>query len=92
MKCFASFALFTSILGASMALPSIKKECDTYIEELDLTCPTDMDGVAHTYADPDRCNEYWECYNGCANHMMCSGDQLYDEVTTWCNTAQYVSC
>ncbi len=67
-------------------------KCSDYIEEIDVYCPTDRPGEAITYADPDHCNEYWECYNGCATHMLCPDELLYDETSTWCDTAQYVDC
>merc|ERR1712021_138546 len=32
------------------------------------TCPPSGE---HLYVDPDHCSRYWECYNGCLNHITC---------------------
>jgi hypothetical protein len=42
------------------------------------------------YVDEEHCSKYWECYNGCANHMTCPRDQLYDEEHKWCNDPEKV--
>jgi len=44
------------------------------------------------YPDPDHCSRYWQCDNGCASHMLCDMDFLYDDKHAWCNTPQQVDC
>jgi len=44
----------------------------------------------HLYVDKEHCSRYWECYNGCANHMTCQMDYLYDEEHKWCNQPEKV--
>merc|ERR1712008_190773 len=44
------------------------------------TCPPTEN---HLYVDPDHCSRYWECYNGCLNHITCKNDYLFDPVHGW---------
>jgi len=46
----------------------------------------------HLYVDPDHCSRYWECYNGCLNHITCQNDYLFDPVHGWCDFPQNVCC
>merc|ERR1711936_925453 len=47
------------------------------------SCPNDGH-IDHTYADPEHCSRFFDCYNGCLNHMQCQLDYLYDTVHGWC--------
>merc|ERR1712172_209425 len=53
------------------------------------TCPPTGN---HLYVDPDHCSRYWECYNGCLNHITCQNDYLFDPVHGWCDFPQNVCC
>jgi len=54
------------------------------------TCP---DGTGpYFYADPDHCSMYYQCDDGCASHLLCQGDYLYDDKHQWCNFPQQVTC
>jgi len=53
------------------------------------SCPPD--GL-HVYVDPEHCSRYWECYNGCLNHVTCQKDYLFDPVHEWCDFPQNVCC
>lgn len=46
----------------------------------------------HLYVDPDHCSRYWECYNGCLNHITCQNDYLFDPIHGWCDFPQNVCC
>ena len=64
----------------------------TDIPSLGIECPTDRPGESLTFADPDHCSKYWECYNGCATYFQCPLDYLYDDSNGWCDSAENVSC
>merc|ERR1712004_742417 len=49
-------------------------------------CPEDGQ-IDHTYADPEHCSRFWDCYNGCMTHMQCQQDYLYDK-----NCRKYIQC
>jgi len=53
------------------------------------TCP--QTGL-HVFEDPDHCSRYWECYNGCLNHITCKNDYLFDPVHGWCDFPGNVCC
>merc|ERR1711956_143132 len=53
------------------------------------TCPPTGN---HLYVDPDHCSRYWECYNGCLNHITCKNDYLFDPVHGWCDFPTNVCC
>jgi len=54
------------------------------------TCPTGKGPF--TFPDLDHCSRFWQCDNGCATHMLCERDFLYDDKRHWCNTPQLVDC
>jgi len=53
-------------------------------------CPKDKG--PYFYADPDHCSRYWQCDNGCASHLLCEKDYLYDDLHKWCNYPKMVDC
>jgi len=55
------------------------------------SCPNDGH-IDHTYADPEHCSRFFDCYNGCLNHMQCQLDYLYDTVHGWCDEPGRVTC
>merc|ERR1712158_12390 len=55
------------------------------------SCPNDGH-IDHTYADPEHCSRFFDCYNGCLNHMQCQLDYLYDTVHGWCDYPGRVDC
>merc|ERR1712020_609266 len=54
-------------------------------------CPEDGQ-IDHTYADPEHCSRFWDCYNGCMTHMQCQQDYLYDIAHGWCDEPHKVTC
>jgi len=54
-------------------------------------CPEDGQ-IDHTYADPEHCSRFWDCYNGCMTHMQCQQDYLYDIPHGWCDEPHKVTC
>lgn len=44
------------------------------------------------FPDRNHCSKYWDCFDGCATHMLCQSDYLYDIEHKWCNTPQDVTC
>merc|ERR1711994_318618 len=54
-------------------------------------CPDDGQ-IDHTYADPEHCSRFWDCYNGCLTHMQCQQDYLYDIAHGWCDEPHRVTC
>merc|ERR1712038_169341 len=54
-------------------------------------CPDDGQ-IDHTYADPEHCSRFWDCYNGCMTHMQCQQDYLYDIPHGWCDEPHKVTC
>jgi len=76
---------FTFLQGALSCNPP------NYIPEIGVTCdPESSQPKSVTYADPDHCRDYYECFNGCAAHLQCAQKKLYDEVYG-CNTPELVS-
>jgi len=45
-----------------------------------------------TFPDQEHCSYYWECYDGCLNHMLCPKNYLYDPVHGWCDFPEKVCC
>lgn len=82
-----SVVLSSLIISTAVADPT----CNTTVPPLGIDCPTTT-GVSFTYADPDHCSMYWECFNHCSNHLKCSDGMLYDSTHKWCNTASDVYC
>ncbi len=81
MNTFTSIlclALLATANGLPTNIDEIASSCDNYIDEIGVTCPSDRPNESVTFADPDNCGEYWECWNGCATHMECTGDLVRD--------------
>jgi len=92
-SCFAQSLRSRKMLsiGLVLAFGSITGAlaCDNTTLPDGTTCPPN--GL-HTYVDPDHCSKYWECYNGCLNHMTCQNDYLFDPVHGWCDFPQNICC
>ena len=55
---------------------------------LALKCPA-YDGVEFTfyYADPEHCQQYWQCVYGCATTKSCPDGYLFDDYQEMCMPA-----
>ena len=51
-------------------------------------CPA-YDGVEFTfyYADPEHCQQYWQCLYGCASQKVCPDGYLFDDFQEMCMPA-----
>ena len=88
----ASSSLGASSLGLAPKRPSATStdDCVTSIPSGE-ECPQDMPGIAFVFPDAEHCSRYWECFNGCANNIVCQEDYLYDDGHGWCNFPEDVS-
>ena len=60
--------------------PSLPSKCPAY------------DGVEFTfyYSDPEHCQQYWQCLQGCVSQEVCPDGYLFDEFQEMCEPAEDV--
>lgn len=85
---FLSVVFF--LLGSCLGLSPVT-DCPNLLPD-GTPCPADHDNVAYTYPDPEECSSYYECFNGCVNHMKCRLDYVYDSVHDTCTKQEDVCC
>lgn len=68
---------------------SAHRECDTELPEGGGSCPS---LEYSSYPDPLDCTSFWQCYNGCPEHMSCPSGTYFDAEHGWCDEASAVDC
>lgn len=83
-----SLACLMLMVAAVTAAGNDTQDCEEYLPN-GTKCPEEGQFL---YPDEEHCSKYWECWEGCAHHMLCQGDYLYDIEHQWCNFPDKVTC
>jgi len=90
-----ALAVASAAFLASAAVAQEPPICEPadMIPPLGEQCPA-YDGVEFTfyYADPEHCQQYWQCVYGCATTKSCPDGYLFDDYQEMCMPAGDVDC
>lgn len=80
------------LLGSTILLSALSRpvagQCDLLPDGT--TCNPAANG--DQYPDPDNCAMYYECQDGCAQHLLCERNFLFDTKFGYCNYPLDVDC
>jgi len=95
MKFFLLAASTVAMLAAAATAQTEPPVCDPpdTIPPTGDQCPA-YDGVEFTfyYSDPEHCQQYWQCLQGCVSQEVCPDGYLFDEFQEMCEPAEDVDC